>query len=77
MLRRYKAGCHPEKATFVLLHGAGHTSLSWSLAARALAATYNVLAFDLPCHGTTRCADESDWSLGEFPLHSWTSRCCL
>jgi hypothetical protein len=67
---RYKAGSHRDKVTFVLLHGAGHTSLSWSLAALALSASYNVLAMDLPCHGFTSCGDASDWTLGKHAAWS-------
>lgn len=49
-------------AVFVLIHGGGHTALSWALVARQLSAHYNVLAFDLRGHGLTHTSNDTDLS---------------
>ncbi|PRP89850.1 hypothetical protein PROFUN_00192 [Planoprotostelium fungivorum] len=50
--------------TFILLHGAGHTSLSWALCAKEMAdANCQVFAFDCRAHGSTTSDDEEDLSV--------------
>ncbi|KAL6059605.1 Protein phosphatase methylesterase 1 [Balamuthia mandrillaris] len=49
---------------FVLLHGGGHSSLSWALTAQQLKSSARVVAFDFRGHGHSRCKDEADLALG-------------
>lgn len=41
-----------EGPVFVLLHGGGHTALSWAAAVRETRGMARVMAFDLRAHGT-------------------------
>lgn len=43
-----------------LVHGGGHSALSWALCAAALKKSYACVAFDLRAHGLTQTADEKD-----------------
>lgn len=49
--------------TFFLIHGAGHTALSWALLIPSLRLKARVIALDLRGHGLTRCHDSTDLSL--------------
>lgn len=48
-----------------LLHGGGHSALSWAVFTEALCHTCHcrVMAMDFRGHGTTTCADEEDLSI--------------
>eukprot|EP01089_Gocevia_fonbrunei_P019308 TRINITY_DN6800_c0_g1_i1.p1 TRINITY_DN6800_c0_g1~~TRINITY_DN6800_c0_g1_i1.p1 ORF type:complete len:332 (-),score=42.90 TRINITY_DN6800_c0_g1_i1:33-1028(-) len=48
---------------FLLLHGAGHTSLSWALVASQLKHTCQVIAYDYRGHGSSSTANDTDLSL--------------
>jgi protein phosphatase methylesterase 1 len=64
----YYAGAKPEELDylFVLVHGAGHTALSFALLTRALLQAMprggGCFAFDLPAHGLTTGRDEAELS---------------
>ena len=62
--RVYSAGDdHGAQApVVVLLHGAGHTSLSWALVAGLLKAQCRVVAMDFRGHGGSITTDDSDLS---------------
>ena len=58
--RVYTAGS--GKTTVLLLHGAGHSALTWCLLTKLLKATYRVVALDLRGHGHTSTTDDTDLS---------------
>jgi hypothetical protein len=58
--RVYRAGSGKAPAVFVLIHGAGHSGLSWALCARELKKDYDVVAYDQRAHGFTKTADEKN-----------------
>eukprot|EP00922_Rhytidocystis_sp_ex-Travisia-forbesii_P052849 GHVS01078388.1.p2 GENE.GHVS01078388.1~~GHVS01078388.1.p2 ORF type:complete len:433 (+),score=75.54 GHVS01078388.1:107-1405(+) len=47
----------------VLLHGGGHSAMSWAAVAKRLRPHLFVTAFDLRCHGQSRCGREEDLSM--------------
>jgi len=51
-----------EGPAIVLLHGAGHTSLSWALVAGRMRASCRVVAMDFRGHGGSTCSDDTDLS---------------
>ncbi|KAI8809895.1 protein phosphatase methylesterase [Cladochytrium replicatum] len=61
----------PPKAVFVLVHGAGHSALSWAMASqcfKSMAGSYNATDFDIVCfdgrgHGLTVTQDDANLSL--------------
>ncbi|XP_061664538.1 protein phosphatase methylesterase 1-like [Syngnathoides biaculeatus] len=62
VFRVYKAGC--EGPLLVLLHGGGHSALSWAVFTTAIAARVGcqVLAMDLRGHGDTLVRQSDDFS---------------
>eukprot|EP01135_Chromosphaera_perkinsii_P005655 Nk52_evm26s356 gene=Nk52_evmTU26s356 len=54
-----------EKACVVMLHGGGHSALSWAVMTGELVNLCNckIVAIDLRGHGSSRTLDESDFSL--------------
>ncbi|KAF8820406.1 putative chain a, pp2a-specific methylesterase apo form (pme) [Cardiosporidium cionae] len=58
--RIYQAGS--TGPLIVLLHGAGHTSLSWSLCVETLKQTMRILAYDCRGHGETKCEHPTNLS---------------
>eukprot|EP01113_Clastostelium_recurvatum_P032321 TRINITY_DN4137_c0_g1_i2.p1 TRINITY_DN4137_c0_g1~~TRINITY_DN4137_c0_g1_i2.p1 ORF type:complete len:368 (+),score=52.61 TRINITY_DN4137_c0_g1_i2:27-1130(+) len=56
----YEAG--HDGPLFVLLHGGGHTALSWALVADILKASCRVIAYDCRGHGDTKTDDDFDLS---------------
>jgi pimeloyl-ACP methyl ester carboxylesterase len=60
VFRVYSTGAGP--AVFVLLHGGGHTALSWALCAQQLGQSYQVIAQDLRGHGGTVTSNDADLS---------------
>ena len=66
-----------SKTTCVFLHGAGHTSLSWSLLVSKLRLFCNCLCIDLPFHGNSGdFGDLSIESLVSFCLAVLSSQQC-
>ena len=58
------AGAASSAPVVFCLHGCAYTGLSWALVARRLKALgLRVAAMDLRGHGSTRCADDADFSL--------------
>ena len=53
---------------YFLIHGAGHTSLSWSMVADRLRMHSRVVAMDLRGHGLTSTSDDADLSLDRLAL---------
>lgn len=49
----YKAGSPISPVCIVLVHGGGHTALSWALVAKAMKEKYFIVAPDLRGHGMT------------------------
>ncbi|KAH9160979.1 hypothetical protein LEN26_001634 [Aphanomyces euteiches] len=76
IFRVYYAG--NEGPWVVLLHGGGHTALTWCLTASILKKHCRILAFDFRCHGQSITQDEGD--LSEATLVQDTInilQCCL
>eukprot|EP00824_Muranothrix_gubernata_P004015 TRINITY_DN1516_c0_g1_i2.p1 TRINITY_DN1516_c0_g1~~TRINITY_DN1516_c0_g1_i2.p1 ORF type:complete len:391 (+),score=60.45 TRINITY_DN1516_c0_g1_i2:73-1173(+) len=59
--RIYLAGT--SGPVFVLLHGGGHSALSWAVCVSMMKETCRVLAIDLRGHGETHTEDESNLSV--------------
>eukprot|EP01107_Rhizomastix_libera_P005890 TRINITY_DN1998_c5_g1_i1.p1 TRINITY_DN1998_c5_g1~~TRINITY_DN1998_c5_g1_i1.p1 ORF type:complete len:468 (+),score=128.24 TRINITY_DN1998_c5_g1_i1:66-1406(+) len=47
---------------FIMIHGAGHSAMSFALVAKFLKVSCRVVSFDLRAHGNTRTLDEDDLS---------------
>eukprot|EP01095_Lingulamoeba_sp_RSL-Kostka_P008004 TRINITY_DN261_c0_g6_i1.p1 TRINITY_DN261_c0_g6~~TRINITY_DN261_c0_g6_i1.p1 ORF type:complete len:349 (+),score=101.60 TRINITY_DN261_c0_g6_i1:164-1210(+) len=62
--RYFKAGGDPylSNSLFVLIHGGGHSALSWSLVTKQLKDECSIFSFDLRGHGGSESEDESDLS---------------
>jgi len=52
-----------EGPLFVLLHGGGHSALSWAATVKALGRSVRAVALDLRGHGDTHTDDDSDLSM--------------
>jgi len=64
--RVLSAGPHDGGAlrtTFLMLHGAGHSAMTFALAAQAMKRSARVVAFDMRGHGETTADDEGDLSV--------------
>eukprot|EP01102_Stenamoeba_stenopodia_P015208 TRINITY_DN5164_c0_g1_i1.p1 TRINITY_DN5164_c0_g1~~TRINITY_DN5164_c0_g1_i1.p1 ORF type:complete len:363 (+),score=53.41 TRINITY_DN5164_c0_g1_i1:118-1206(+) len=62
--RVYETSVQNPSATLVMLHGAGHSALSWALATKELKKlSYRVLAIDMRAHGGTATTNDSDLSV--------------
>lgn len=48
--------------TFFMLHGAGHSAMTFALLARQMKSSVRVVAFDMRGHGETTADDETDMS---------------
>jgi len=56
-----------EITLFILLHGGGHSALSWGPVAKLLGCkSCNILSFDYRGHGRTECKDQSNLSISRL-----------
>jgi len=62
VFRVYEGGSGPF--CYVLLHGGGHSAMSWAVVASHLRQHAQVFAFDMRGHGFSQVQNESDLSIG-------------